>query len=104
MSDAKEDFNEVWAARPAAPVGDKAVEVHVVAKRCVYINDRRIAGGKPYASENLPSHNLKTSLAEIIEAFPEEDILEALAERRKRKEYFAAYHARRAASETAGAQ
>lgn len=24
--------------------------------RCIYINDHRVVGGKPYVSENLPHH------------------------------------------------
>lgn len=92
-----EDFNAVWKARPASPVGDQPITVSVVGQRCVYVNNFRIAGGKPYVSEGLPSHQLKTTLADILNAFPEGDILAALEEKRAHKEYFAAYHARKAA-------
>jgi hypothetical protein len=95
--EAVEDFNAVWLARPKTPVGDTLVEVHVVAQRCVYINNYRVAGSKPYVSEGLPSHNLKTTLDNVLSAFREEDILVALEEKRVTAEYFAAYHARKAA-------
>lgn len=91
-----QDFNEVWDNRPPSPVRDKEVEVDVVARRCVYVNCHRIAGGKPYVSENLPSHTLKTKLGNVLDAFNEETILAALAEARATKEYFAAYHAAKA--------
>jgi hypothetical protein len=90
-------FKEVWDNRPPTPVRDKQVDVDVVARRCVYVNCHRIAGGKPYVSENLPSHTLKTKLGDVLDAFNEETILTALAEARATKEYFAAYHATRAA-------
>ena len=93
-----EDFNVVWDNQPAAPVRDKPIEVHVVSRRCVYVNCRRIAGGKPYVSENLPSHTLKTTLGECLDAFSDADILAALAEKKARKEYFAEYHARKKAA------
>lgn len=99
-----EDFNAFWAARPKCPVGDKPVEVSVVARRCVYINDYRVAGSKPYVSEGLPHHTLETTLATLLNAFPEADILAALEERRISKEYIAAYHARKATKPNSTAQ
>lgn len=92
-----EDFNEVWDNRPAAPTCDKPIEVDVVGRRCIYVNSCRIAGGKPYVSENLPSHTLKTTLGQVLDAFREDDILLALAEKRARREYIAAYHERKRA-------
>lgn len=40
------------------PTMDDKVELVVVGKRCVYLNDYRLAGNKPYVSENL--QHLKT--------------------------------------------
>lgn len=88
-----EGFSAVWDARPPAPVGDKPIVVTVVGRRCVYVHNHRIAGGKPYVSENLPSHDLKTTLGDVLDAFSEDEILAALTEKRARKDYFAAYHA-----------
>jgi len=87
-----DDFNAVWDARPATPTCDTPVEVTVVGRRCVYVNDYRIAGGKPYVSEQLPSHVLKTTLGDILEAFGEREIRKALREKKARRDYFAAYH------------
>jgi hypothetical protein len=94
---ADEDWNAVWEGAPASPKRDTPVEVSVVGRRCVYVNNYRVAGGKPYLSENLPSHDLMTSLGEVLDAFAESDILAALAEKKARAEYFAAYHARKKA-------
>lgn len=92
-AEVKSDPNILFQNKPASPVGDKVLEVDVVANRCVYLNSYRIAGGKPYVSENLPSNTLKTSLKQVLSAFKEEDVLAALNERRREREYFAAYHA-----------
>lgn len=47
---------------------DKEVEITVVGRRCVYINDYRVVGGKPYVSENLPSHSFKCTVKDILDA------------------------------------
>jgi len=44
------------------------VEIVVVGQRCVYINDYRVAGRKPYVSENLPQHSFWVDPSEIIRA------------------------------------
>jgi hypothetical protein len=90
------DFNVVYDGQPAAPVRDRKVEVCVVARRCVYVNNRRIAGSKPYISEGLPSHTLKTTLGKVLDAFTEKEIRAALREGKARRDYFAAYHAAKA--------
>lgn len=89
----KADPNLLFFSKPASPVGEKLVEVSIVGKRCVYLNDYRVAGGKPYFSENLPTHTLTTSLKEVIAAFAEDDILAAITESRAERAYFAAFHA-----------
>ena len=90
-------FNAVWRDQPPAPVRDTPVEISVVGRRCVYVNNYRVAGGKPYVSENLPHHELKTTLGEVLDAFTDEQVHAALREKKARKDYFAAYHARQAA-------
>ena len=92
-AEVKADVNLLWAKKPPSPTREKPIEVMVVGRRCVYLNNYRIAGGKPYVSEHLPSHELTTSLRDVIDAFKEEDILAALAERQAEREYFKAYHA-----------
>lgn len=48
----------------------REVELTVVGSRCVYLNDHRIAGSKPYVSENLPQHSFQVRVGEIINAIP----------------------------------
>lgn len=50
---------------------NKQIELTVVGRRCVYLNDFRIAGGKPYVSENLPQHSFTIRIADLIQAVPE---------------------------------
>lgn len=95
-----EDFNAVYDARPNK-VLSTPTEVHVVAKRCVYLNDYRIAGGKPYASENLPSHMFNATLGDIVSAFGTEKLEAAIAEFKEQRQYFADYHAWKAGLELA---
>ena len=64
-------------------VMDKKIEICVVGKRCVYINDFRVAGGKPYVSENLPQHSFHVRAQDIFEAFSTDQI-EAELKRRER--------------------
>ena len=89
---------EVLDAAPATPTADKPISVHVVARRCVYVNDYRIAGGKPYVSENLPTNTLKTTLGDVLRAFSSADIRKALVEQEAKAKYFRDAHqaARRA--------
>jgi hypothetical protein len=90
------DFNTVYDNRPAQPVRDTPIDVDVVARRCVYVNQYRIAGAKPYVSENLPSHTLKTTLGAVLDAFTDREIRDALREAKASRDYFAAYHAAKA--------
>jgi hypothetical protein len=87
------DVNVLHANAPARPVGDRSVEVCIVGRRCVYVNNFRIAGGKPYVSESLPQHILKTSLRDVLSAFSAAEIRAALREEQNYREYFRDYHA-----------
>ncbi len=49
---------------------DSQVELTVVSKRCVYLNDFRIAGNKPYVSEDLPQHHFIIPIANVLKAMP----------------------------------
>lgn len=53
---------------------EKKIEVVVVGTRCVYINDRRVAGNKPYVSENLPQHSFTCSIGNILDGLPREAV------------------------------
>lgn len=44
---------------------DKTLTVTVVGRRCVYINDYRVAGSKPYVSENLPSWSFEADINDL---------------------------------------
>ena len=92
-------FNAVWDNQPAKPVSDTPIEITVVGRRCVYINNYRSAGGKPHVSENLPSFEHKTTIGEVLAAFTEKQIRAYLREKKATRDYFAAYHAGRAGSE-----
>ena len=58
------------------------IEIVVVAKRCIYINDYRVAGAKPWVSENLPQHSFNVTLGDIIDALPRKQLLAMLAARK----------------------
>ncbi len=49
----------------------QAIELTVVGKRCVYLNDYRIAGGKPYVSENIPQHSFTITIGDVLAALPQ---------------------------------
>jgi hypothetical protein len=46
------------------------IELSVVGKRCVYLNNLRVAGNKPYISENLPTHHFTIRVQDILDAMP----------------------------------
>lgn len=49
----------------------REIELVVVGQRCVYLDDYRIAGSKPYVSENLPQHSFKIKVQDVLNALPE---------------------------------
>lgn len=106
------DWNEVSRNQPSAPVSDRDVEISVVhgAKgsgvRCVYVNNYRVVGGKPYVSEGLGSTEKIGKVADVLDAFSDADIRAYLAEKAARQEYFSAYREWRQSNltpETSGA-
>ena len=42
-----DDYGEVYKNRPSRPVSEKEINIDIVGTRCVYLNNYRIAGGKP---------------------------------------------------------
>lgn len=44
------------------------VDLTVVQGRCVYLNNKRIAGNKPYVSENLPHTFYKVPVEDVLSA------------------------------------
>lgn len=57
------------------------IEIVIVGNRCVYINNYRVVGSKPYVSENLPHQTFRVTLAEILDAFALDDLQKAVDER-----------------------
>lgn len=74
----------LFKQRPNDPKLDRQIEVSVVSTRCVYVNDHRVAGSKPYASEQLAQKNFKTTVREVLDAFTEAELLAHVFERRDR--------------------
>ena len=87
-----EDHPAYWDARPTEAALDVKTEVQVVGTRCVYVNDYRIAGGKPYYSENLPNHSFEATVRDVLEAFPDRVLQAALRERKARRKHNLAWH------------
>lgn len=65
----KDGFVEIPRKRivttPTQAMNDKTLTVTVVGRRCVYINDYRVAGSKPYVSENLPSWSFEADINDL---------------------------------------
>ena len=57
----------------------KQFMLSVVSKRCVYLNNHRICGAKPYVSENLPRINYMVPISELFRAIPELDNSDLIA-------------------------
>ena len=64
----------------------KPIEIIVVGSRCVYMNDYRVAGSKPYVSENLPHQTFRATLEDILDAFALDDLQKAVDERIARRD------------------
>lgn len=86
------DFNAIYDAKPTNPLCDKQIDVCVVGKRCVYLNSHRIAGGKPYISENLPQHEFNLTVRDALKAFSVKELEAYISEKNQREKYFADYH------------
>lgn len=83
-----EDYPAYYADQPTEKECDHPISVTVVGTRCVYLNNYRIVGGKPYVSEGLPERSFETTVREALFAFSEQQLRAALKERRARKRYF----------------
>lgn len=93
------DVNEVAKNAPPKPVSSRAITVDVVCQgsgngfRCVYVNNFRIVGGKPWVAENLPTSGKKTTIGDVLSAFSQEDIAAYLAEQEATTAYYSGYRA-----------
>ena len=64
----------------------KPIEIIVVGSRAVYINDYRVAGGKPWNSEGLPHQTFRATLEDILDAFALDDLQKAVEDRIARRD------------------
>lgn len=74
-------WEEAYAKRPLSETCSREITIDIVGSRCIYINDHRVQGGKPYASENLPTTSKKTTVRDVLEAFSIDEINEFLKEK-----------------------
>lgn len=74
--------------KPTSEVMDKNITIDIVGNRCLYLNDYRIWGGKPYYSENLPTRSLELTMREAMEAFSIEEMQECIKERLERDAFY----------------
>ena len=64
---------------------EKLIEIVVVGKRAVYINDTRVAGRKPYVSENIPEIVFSAKFTDIFDAFSLDDLHKAVEDRQAKR-------------------
>lgn len=74
-------WQKAYAKRPLSEICSKQITIDIVGKRCVYINDYRVVGGKPYVSESLPTDSRKLTVRDVLEAFSNEQLRAFLDER-----------------------
>lgn len=60
----------------------KKVEISIVHDRCIYINDYRIVGNKPYSSENLKTTNYFVDTNKILDQLDFKDIEKYVEDKR----------------------
>lgn len=82
-------WNAASKLSPTSPVCDRPIEIMIVGKRCIYINDHRVQGGKPYVSENLPYESRTTTVRDVLEAFSLDEILAYVREKIAVDAYYA---------------
>jgi hypothetical protein len=63
-------WNAAYKLRPLNPNCDRKIEITIVGKRCIYINDYRVQGGKSYVSQSLPMTLDKQQCAMCWRRFP----------------------------------
>lgn len=86
-------WSKAYDKRPQNPLCSREIDITIVGERCVYVDATRVAGGKPYVSENLPSLSKATTVRDVLSAFTEEELLAYLAERREVNAYCAGLRA-----------
>lgn len=92
-------WDAAYAARPQDPTLSQQITIDIVGSRCIYINDHRVQGGKPYASENLPTVTKTTTVRDVLNAFTVSDLRAYLAEKERIDAFISGVHAYRNARE-----
>lgn len=82
---------------PTNPLCEKKITVDMVGTRCVYLNDHRIVGGKPYVSEGLTQRSMNLNVREALNAFSVAELEAYIAEKKERDEYYEDHRALAAA-------
>lgn len=92
-----ENLDEVWGEayknRPLDEKCSREITIDIVGDRCIYINDYRVQGGKPYHSENLPTKTKKTTVRDVLQAFTDDEINAYLKEKKAVDNYCAGLRA-----------
>jgi len=92
------DFNAVCEAQPTEALCNKSITVDVVGDRCIYLNNHRIVGSKPYYSENLPQRSTKLTVRDALAAFSVDEMSAYINEKTARQKYFSDYREKRDAN------
>lgn len=60
---------------------DRDIFIDIVGNRCIYINNYRVQGNKPYMSEHIPQDSRMTTVRKVLNAFTRDDIEAYLKDR-----------------------
>jgi hypothetical protein len=80
-------WDGAYEKRPLNEICSKQITIDIVGKRCVYINDHRVVGGKPYESENLPTDSRTLTIRDVLSAFSDEQLRAFMEERQSINSY-----------------
>lgn len=88
MYNLEKAWNEAYADQPRRSECSRKINIDIVSNRCIYINDTRVWGGKPYASEGLSTTSRETTVRDILSAFSIDDLQQYIAEKNAINAYF----------------
>lgn len=74
-------FQKAYEKRPENQLCSESISIDIVGDRCIYINNHRVQGGKPYVSEGLSTKSKKTTVRDVLMAFSNEQIEAFLKEK-----------------------
>lgn len=88
MKNEADVFFKASELRPTEKLLDKETTITIVGSRCIYINDHRSWGGKPYVSESLPYTERKVTVRDLTDAFSLDELMSAIKERLEREAFY----------------